>query len=293
MESNDNQEVSTQTHAAPVVDITNNQQMAMIEQFANTMAGGKSTIPQHLAGSPADCMAVTMQAMRWGMDPFVVAQKTHLVSGNLGYEAQLVNSVITSSTAIDGRFHYEYSEGPWIVNNKKHVNESDWVRVGAKLAGEDEITWGEKLYPASVSTKNSPLWDQSGAGVKQQAAYLALKYWARLYTPHVIMGVYTPEELTEKRELKEINPGGSALNIPDKKETVDTSTGEVLEGGQQEAPGFDDIMQAMVSSETIEDLNSASLGVSGIDKESEDYQNLYSFFLEKKAKLLADAAEQE
>jgi len=107
------------------------------------------------------------------------------------------------------------------------------------------------------------------------------------------MGVYTPEELTEKRELKEINPGGSALNIPDKKETVDTSTGEVLEGGQQEAPGFDDIMQAMVSSETIEDLNSASLGVSGIDKESEDYQNLYSFFLEKKAKLLADAAEQE
>lgn len=49
-----------------------------------------------------------MQAMQWGMNPYAVAQKTHLVNGVLGYEAQLVNAVIASSSAIHGRFHYRY-----------------------------------------------------------------------------------------------------------------------------------------------------------------------------------------
>jgi hypothetical protein len=60
-----------------------------------------------------------------------------------------------------------------------------------------------------VTTKNSPLWKTNP---KQQAKYLALKYWARLYAPAVIMGVYSSDELepeakapTEKVE-KVINP---------------------------------------------------------------------------------------
>ncbi|EGO1998012.1 recombinase RecT, partial [Salmonella enterica] len=40
-------------------------------------------IPAHLAGKPADCMAIVMQAMQWGMNPYAVAQKTHLVNGVL------------------------------------------------------------------------------------------------------------------------------------------------------------------------------------------------------------------
>jgi hypothetical protein len=44
-------------------------------------------------------MAIVMQAMQWGMNPYAVAQKTHLVNGVLGYEAQLVNAVIASSSA--------------------------------------------------------------------------------------------------------------------------------------------------------------------------------------------------
>ncbi|SUH14933.1 Gifsy-2 prophage RecT [Salmonella enterica subsp. enterica] len=38
--------------------------------------------------------------------------ETHLVNGVLGYEAQLVNAVIASSSAIHGRFHYRYG-GDW------------------------------------------------------------------------------------------------------------------------------------------------------------------------------------
>ena len=184
------------------------EKMTALSTFSEVMANGQVCVPAHLRGKSADCLAVAMQAAQWGMNPFAVAQKTHLVSGTLGYEAQLVNAVISSSTSIIGRFHYEYGGG-WKVSGEgvgevaaaekgRNVNmgttitADSWVRCGAIIAGEDEITWGEPLYPANITTKNSPLWKTAP---KQQAAYLALKYWARLYTPDVIMGVYDKDEL--------------------------------------------------------------------------------------------------
>lgn len=167
--------------------MTNEAVFHQIDRIANLMASGKSTVPKHLQGSPGDCFAISMQAMQWGMNPFAVAQKTHLVNGTLGYEAQLVNAVISSSRAIVGRFKYEYG-GDWSKEN----DPSAWVRVGAQLAGDDQITWGEPLYVSKITTKNSPLWKTAP---KQQAAYLAVKYWSRMYTPDVILGVYTPDEL--------------------------------------------------------------------------------------------------
>ncbi|MVP29163.1 enterohemolysin, partial [Salmonella enterica subsp. enterica serovar Bovismorbificans] len=77
-----------------------------------------------------------------------------------------------------------------------------FVQVGAILRGESEITWGEPLYLSGVVTRNSPLWVSNP---KQQIAYLGVKYWARLYCPEVILGVYSPDEV-EQREEREINP---------------------------------------------------------------------------------------
>ena len=202
--------------------------------FANLMADSRVSVPDHLAGKPADCMAIVMQAMQWGMNPYAVAQKTHLVGGKLGYEAQLVNAVISSSDAVTGRFHYKYG-GDWsrctgtkeitVKKRGKHNseytaterirawNDADengvFVQVGAVLRGESQITWGEPVYLSSVVIRNSPLWVSNP---KQQIAYLALKYWARLYTPDVILGVYTKEELEGHLE-KEINPMPAAGHV--------------------------------------------------------------------------------
>lgn len=285
-----------------VVDITDDIQMGKIERFASNMASGETAIPDHLRGKLPDCMAIAMQAVQWGMNPYEVARKTYFIKGTISYEAQLVNAVITSSTAIDGRFHYRYSDGPWIVNNKKHEDPCDWVQVGAVLSGESEIQWGEKLYPAHVATKNSPLWNQSGAGVKQQSSYLALQYWSRLYTPEVIQGVYTPEELSEVRETKVINPTESALNIPSnaKAEVVDTGTGEAIQANTETGevlPGFDDIMQDMVAAQTIDQLKLAAQPVinrqSSVIEGSEDHDELSGFYQGKMKKLKIDLADPE
>lgn len=169
--------------------------MNQLVRFAELMAQSKATVPQHLAGKPADCLAVTMQAAQWGMNPFAVAQKTHIVNGTLGYEAQLVNAVVQRSGAIKGRFHYEY----------KGEGSSLECRVGAVIRGEQEITWNEWLCISSVTTKNSPLWKTNP---KQQFGYLQVKNWARAHTPGAILGVYTPDELQDAapRVERDITP---------------------------------------------------------------------------------------
>ena len=159
----------------------NPESMDRVIRMAEMMAGGKSTVPAHLQKNPADCMAVVLQAMQWGMLPHIVAQKTHIVNGTLGYEAQLVNAVVQESGCITGRFHYEYR------GNSPTME----CRVGAVIRGEREITWSEWLNEAKVKTKNSPLWTTNP---RQQMGYLQVKNWARLYAPGAILGVYTPDE---------------------------------------------------------------------------------------------------
>jgi hypothetical protein len=176
------QVASIETNSAALV--LSPDRMHSMFKFAEMMARGVATVPKHLQNNPADCLAVTMQATQWGMNPFAVAQKTHVVSGTLGYEAQLVNAVVQSSGAIEGRFHYEY----------KGAGASIECRVGAVPRGEKEIAWGMWLSAAAVTTKNSPLWK---VNPQQQLGYLQVKNWARLYAPGAILGVYSADELAD------------------------------------------------------------------------------------------------
>lgn len=166
------------TASALMMDVAT---MESLMRVADLMAGGKTTVPKHLQGNPADCMAIVMQSMQWGMNPFAVAQKTHIVNGQLGYEAQLVNAVVQASGAIVGDFEYEFKGGKGVIE----------CRVGAIKRGRSEITWGEWLCENTVTTKNSPLWKTNP---KQQMGYLQVKNWSRLYAPGPILGIYTPDE---------------------------------------------------------------------------------------------------
>lgn len=199
--------------------------MNQLVRFAELMAQSRVTVPAHLAGKPADCMAVAMQAAQWGMNPFAVAQKTHVINGALGYEAQLVNAAITAMAPTKDRVHFEWF-GPWEnvigkfiekTNDKgKKYLAAGWsaadekgcgVKVWATLKGEDQPRVLELLL-SQAQVRNSTLW---GSDPKQQLAYLGVKRWARLYCPDVILGVYTPDELEESRPRveRDITPPSS------------------------------------------------------------------------------------
>jgi hypothetical protein len=200
--------------------------MDRLMKLADFMASAKSSIPMHLR-NPGDCLAVVMQAAQWGMNPFAVAQKTHLVNGVLGYEAQLVAAVINNSSLVTDRFNFEWF-GAWekIVGKFKEVESRTkmgddgkpkkfivpaWdqrdeqglgVRVWATIKGEATPRVLELLM-TQARTRNSTLWTEDP---KQQIAYLAQKRWARLHAPDVIMGVYTTDELDHQapREMGQV-----------------------------------------------------------------------------------------
>lgn len=175
-------EVQIEDKASSMAMMLSPERMQSAMTLAKIMASSVVTVPKHLQGKEGDCMAIILQSMNWGMNPYAVAQKTHLVNGTLGYEAQLVNAVVQSQGFIEGTFQYEFQE----------VGSEVKCRVGAISRGQKTITWGEWLSSADVTTKNSPLWKTNK---KQQMAYLQVKNWTRLYHPAAIMGVYTDDEL--------------------------------------------------------------------------------------------------
>lgn len=191
------------SNASSLALITSDGNMSRVMKMAEMMAGSKVTVPKHLQGNVGDCAAIVIQATNWGMNPFAVAQKTHLVNGVLGYEAQLVNAAIKTTNAIRSAFSYEYK-------NEGGSGATAFVscRVGAILNGQQNITWGEWLASASVTTKNSPLWKTN---VKQQMGYLQVKNWSRLYCPEAILGVMTKEELEDMPIETDVTSQGETL----------------------------------------------------------------------------------
>ena len=149
-------------------------------EIAKLMAGG-NFVPKHLRGVPGDCLAVVMQAARWGMDPFAVGNKTYFVNDRMAYEAQLVNAVVNSSNVLAGRLKVEwFGEG----------NNLECEVTGFIKGDPDPKTRRVKIN--TITTRNSPLWKQDP---QQQLAYFAQRAWARLHAPEVLLGVYTPDEI--------------------------------------------------------------------------------------------------
>ncbi|WP_116523364.1 recombinase RecT [Salmonella enterica] len=157
--------------------IFNVQALGQLTAFANLMADSQVTVPAHLAGKPADCMAIVMQAMQ---------------------RCTRTQEITRDKNGKNGKYTVTERVRGWTDEDEIGL----FVQVGAILRGESEITWGEPLYLSGVVTRNSPLWVSNP---KQQIAYLGVKYWARLYCPEVILGVYSPDEV-EQREEREINP---------------------------------------------------------------------------------------
>ena len=193
-------------------------------KVAEMLASSKVSVPDHLRGNVGDCLAIVTQAMLWNMNPFAVAQKTHLVNGRLGYEAQLVNAVLQASGLVRGLPRYEY----------RGDGEGLECRVAFIPRGETEPLWGEWLPMRSVTTRNSPLWKTNQ---RQQLGYLQIKNWARAFAPGAILGVYTVDELenddfTPPAQTVRTGPQRKSAGNPPppaskRDDTPDPETGEV------------------------------------------------------------------
>lgn len=215
--------------------------------FADRMAESQF-VPAHLRRKPGDCMAVCLQALRWGMDPFMVAQKSYVVRDGAtpAYEAQLIAAVIYSRAPLNGRLDIE-----WSGDAARRI-----CTVTGRIIGDPKPKV-RRVDSSTITTRNSPLWKSD---LDQQLAYYSVRAWARLYCPDVIMGVFAPDEIRSSEAI-DVTPadaapvnaatavqsiitqhrdepstagtGGSAEEAPPAAETThDAATGEVLEAHQ-------------------------------------------------------------
>lgn len=159
-----------------------------IMEFAKVMAIAGVAVPKHLRENVGACLAIAIQASEWQMSPFAVASKTYLVNDRLGFEAQLINAVILKRAPITGRFGISYSgEGA-----------SRKCKVTARLSEGGEVEYESPAFSV-IPVKNSPLWK---GDPDQQLFYYSSRAMCRRHFPDVILGVYTPEELSESIDIQ-------------------------------------------------------------------------------------------
>ncbi|MFM0224144.1 RecT family recombinase [Paraburkholderia dipogonis] len=231
------------------------------DRLAHVMASA-TVLPEHFRGKPGNCFALITQSHRWRMDPFAVASKTHITQGGaLGYEAQLISAVVTTLAPVTGRPTYEYI--------------GDWSKVLGKVDERKSEKSGGKYYVATYTQK-----DEEGLGVivratiigesaprevtvmmaqawprfstqwatdpQQQIGYLAIRKWARRYTPDVLLGVYTPEEHRAGEVMRDMGVAEEVSRGPTEASGPASRTDEIKQRMKRtQPPKLADVLRAI------------------------------------------------
>lgn len=241
----------------------NDEAMNRLMSLAKVMSTTKITIPKHLQGNEGDCLAVVMQAALLGMNPFAVAQKTHVINGVLGYEAQFVNAVIITRAPVKDRLNFEWFGDFSKINGKESKSADHGIKVWATMRGEDEPRLLELTMAQVGPVRNSPLWV---ADPRQQLAYLAIKRWSRLYCPDVILGVNSVDDM-EEPPVVDVTPekpkehAGSA-NLKNRLKGQGKNA-TVVEGNATTVPAFDltGFKTAVHAAQSLDELKKVAASV--------------------------------
>lgn len=144
----------------------------------------EAPLPSHRV--QANCFMVVNQAVRWGMDPFAVAQCASVVYGRLMWEGKLVAAVLDANLGV--RLNYTFSD-------HKAGDQQLAVTVSGTIPGETE--------PRTISGRvinwhkgpKSP-WANEGSW-KRQLRYMGAREWARAHAPAIMLGVIADDEADE------------------------------------------------------------------------------------------------
>jgi hypothetical protein len=160
----------------PTAILPRNLEEAM--QLAKMMASAK-LVPAALHNSVADCLLVVMQAMRWGLDVFAVAQECSVIQGKLMYSGKLVAAVVNARGHLTQRLSCEY----------RGDGDDRTVKIIGQLQGEPQPRVVEVVFK-NARTANT-MWQKQP---DQQLMYHGARVWARRHTPELMLGVWSEEE---------------------------------------------------------------------------------------------------
>ena len=182
-------------------------------EVAKLMAISGPAVPQFMQGMPGICYACVVRAVRWGMDPFFVAEQSYLVKDprtgaeKIAFMAQLIVAVINARAPLQKKLRAVYSgEGDQMMATilglpKGQTEELDYETPTLKelIAIKGRNDYGK--------VKGSPLYDNDP---KQQLWYYGARGFCRRHFPEVLAGVYDRDEF-EPIEPKDVTPQKETL----------------------------------------------------------------------------------
>lgn len=167
-----------------------------------------SIIPEAYRNKPEDCMVAIDMANRIGVSPMMVMQNLYVVKGKPSWSGQACMSLIQGC----GKFH---DVRPVYTGTKGTEDRACHVEAV-------RISDGEKIEGAEVSIRmakaegwiSNPKWRNMP---ELMLAYRASAFFARVYCPERLMGVYV------EGEADDIQPGKRTVAdplAPDKPDTA-------------------------------------------------------------------------
>ena len=164
-----------------------------LQRIATVISSGTLT-PKHLIvagnreGTLANCFRGANQAIRWGCDPFAVADESYVVHGRLGYQGKLVAAIINTRAGLVGRLSHSFAGSGADLT----------VTVSGRFPSEPEART-VTLSVRQAKTENR-MWTEDP---RQKLVYSGSIRWARRHCPEVVMGVLTDDDLERIREREE------------------------------------------------------------------------------------------
>lgn len=147
-------------------------------------------IAKEFQGNLGACAAVVMQAIDWKQSPPFVLRHAYQAKqgGPIGYEAKVLNAVITSNAPLRQRPRYRFGyggDGSPTVGNRFVVAEYD-------IIGSDQIQSLRSPTVAQIKVKNSPEWFSH---TDKQLIYYIGRAAANALFPDVLGGAFSREEV--------------------------------------------------------------------------------------------------
>lgn len=177
-------------------------------EVAKLMAISGPAIPMFMRGNPGICYAIVVRAVRWGMDPFFVAEMSYLVKNpktgeeKIAFMAQLIVAVINARAPLQKKLRAVYSgNGDAMMATiyglpKGQTEELDYETPTLKELIDVK---GRNDYG---NVKGSPLYDNDP---KQQLWYYGARGFCRRHYPEVLAGIYDVNEFPPN-EPKDVTP---------------------------------------------------------------------------------------
>lgn len=179
-------------------------------EVAKMMSLSYPAVPLFMQNQPGICYAAVVRSVRWGMDPFFVAEQMYVMKNpktgeeKIGFMAQLINAVINARAPLQKKLWGIY-EGDGdamkltvhgLPKGQEEVLTYETPTLGALIKARGKNDYG--------NVKGSPLYINDP---KQQLWYYGARGFCRRHFPEVLGGVYdNVDDEFEPVNAKDVTP---------------------------------------------------------------------------------------